>query len=590
MNRNFKWVLTLTAACTFTVMAAAQELQEEKAPENWFNLDPETDKVPGISTERAYKELLVNLKADTVIVAVIDGGVEVDHEDLLGKIWVNPEEKKGNEKDDDKNGYEDDIYGWDFIGGQDGQDVHHDNLEVTRLVREMAPTYEHADTSNLNAAQKAGYRRYISLKEIVDTELSEAKDGFDNYSSFYKVLQAFAEKIGKEEISKEDVQNYEPLGEYDEAVKSVVLQNLEDTGLSFRDFMANVKEGVEYFGSKVKYHYNTDFNPRDIVQDNYNDPRQRFYGNNEVEGPDARHGTHVAGIIAANRANSIGIKGVAAPVKIMAIRTVPDGDERDKDVANAIRYAAENGAKVINMSFGKGYSPDKEVVDEAVKYALSRDVLLVHAAGNDGSNVDGKPNYPSPYFEDAAEGAGQGTSPSASQGSSKSTGQDSSQRAGAWIEVGASTWMGGEKLPAEFSNYGAERVDLFAPGYRIHSTVPDSKYEDLDGTSMAAPVVAGAAALIRAYYPELSAIQVKQALVSSVTPVDWEVIKPGTENELVKMTDLCASGGILNVHNALQAAAKIAAQAPAEEAAEDEAPRKKGGLAEFFRRLFGKKN
>lgn len=565
MKKNYKWATTLFAVCAFAATAAAQELPLEKAPENWFNLDLQDDKVLGVSTEKAYQELLEGKQADTVVVAVIDGGVEIDHEDLLGKIWTNPEEKSNNKKDDDKNGYVDDIHGWDFIGGKDGKDVNQDNLEVTRLVREMAVTYEHADTSNLDPEQKEAYRRYASLKKIVDTELAEAKDGYDNYRSFYKVLEGFAEKIGKEDISREDIQNYQPVGEYDETVKTVLLQNLDDTGLGFKEFMANVKEGVEYFGSKVNYHYNLDFDPRYIVQDNYNDPRQRYYGNNEVEGPDARHGTHVAGIIAANRQNQLGIKGVAAPVKIMAVRTVPDGDERDKDVANAIRYAAENGAKVINMSFGKSYSPQKEVVDEAVQYALSKDVLLVHAAGNDGSDVDNEPNYPSPYL------------------------QDSSERAGAWIEVGASTWMGGEKLPAEFSNYGATRVDLFAPGYRIHSTVPDSGYEDLDGTSMAAPVVAGVASLVRAYYPELSAEQVKQVLVNSVTPVDWEVIKPGTENEKVKMTELCASGGIVNAYAALQAADKMAASLQQAEAVKEEAPRKKGGIGEFFRRLFGKK-
>src|SRR5690606_6791051 len=231
-----------------------------------------------------------------------------------------------------------------------------------------------------------------------------------------------------------------------------------------------------------------------------------------------------------------------------------------------LRYAAESGAKVSNMSFGESYSPKKEVVDEAVEFALSKDVLLIHAAGNDASNVDVEPNYPSPFF------------------------MDSQERAGAWLEVGASTWMAGEKLIAEFSNYGAERVDLFAPGYRIRSTVPDSKYEDLDGTSMASPVVAGVAALVRAYYPQLSAAQVKQVLVSSVTPVTWEVIKPGTENELVKMTELCSSGGIVNAYKALQAASEMAVLASAREEAKTEAEdvREKGGIAGFFRRLFGK--
>lgn len=563
---NLKWALPFIAAAAISTPAVAQEPKEQKAPENWFNLDPEMDKVPGVSTERAYNELLKGLTPDTVVVAVIDGGVEVDHEDLAGKIWINPEEKASNEKDDDKNGYTDDVYGWDFIGGKDGKDVHYDNLEVLRLVRELKAEYKSADTAALNSEQKAEYRKYISLKEIVDTELAEARQGYENYHSFYQVLQAFAEKIGKDTITGEDVENYQPVGEYDETVKKVVLQNLEESGSTFGDFMANVKEGVEYFGAKVNYQYNIDFNPRYIVQDNYNDPRQRYYGNNEVEGPDARHGTHVAGIIAASRDNSLGIKGVAVPVKIMAIRTVPDGDERDKDVANAIRYAAENGAKVINMSFGKSYSPEKEVVDEAVKYALSKDVLLVHAAGNDGSNVDSKPNYPSPFF------------------------QNSTERADAWIEVGASTWMGGEKLAAEFSNYGAKRVDLFAPGYRIRSTVPGSEYEELDGTSMAAPVVAGVAALVRAYYPDLSALQVKEVLMSSVTPVDWEVTKPGTE-QLVKMTDLCVSGGIVNAYQALQAASKVKALAVAAEAeTTSDATEKQSGFSAFFRKLFGKQD
>lgn len=564
MKNSLIRVFTLLAAIALTAPAVAQELLEKKAPENWFNLDLQTDKVPGVSTEKAYQLLLKDRTPDTVIVAVIDGGVEIDHEDLLGRIWINPGEKKGNNKDDDTNGYVDDIYGWDFIGGKDGRDVKHDNLEVTRLVRKMAPIYAHADTNNLNAEQRAEYEKYIELKEIVDTELSQAQDGYENYSSFYQVLEAFAAKIGKEDISREDIQNYQPVGEYDGTVKSVLLQNLDDTGLSFKEFMSNVKDGVEYFESKVKYHYNVDFDSRYIVQDNYNDPRQRYYGNNEVEGPDARHGTHVAGIIAAVRDNNLGIKGVAGPVKIMAIRTVPDGDERDKDVANAIRYAAENGARVINMSFGKSYSPEKEVVDEAVRYALSKDVLLVHAAGNDGSNVDENPNYPSPFL------------------------QDSQERADAWLEVGASTWMGGDKLIAPFSNYGAERVDLFAPGYRIRSTVPGSTYEDLDGTSMAAPVVSGVAALIRAYYPELSAAQVKQALMSSVTPVDWEVIKPGTDDELVNMSELCVSGGIVNAYNALQAASKLEAVHVVDDEVQEAEPRKKGGIGAFFRRLFGK--
>ena len=151
--------------------------------------------------------------------------------------------------------------------------------------------------------------------------------------------------------------------------------------------------------NKLDYAYNPDYDSRKlIVKDNYADSNERFYGNNDVEGPDALHGTHVAGIVGAVVGNEIGSDGIARNVKLMSVRAVPDGDERDKDVANAIRYAVDNGATIINMSFGKGYSWDKKAVDEAVKYAAKHDVLLVHAAGNSGQNNDKTDNFPNDFI------------------------------------------------------------------------------------------------------------------------------------------------------------------------------------------------
>src|SRR5690606_348782 len=281
---------------------------------------------------------------------------------------------------------------------------------------------------------------------------------------------------------------------------------------------------------QLQYHLNEQFYSRDTVGDNYSNVNERFYGNSDVSGPDALHGTHVAGIIGASRNNRKGIKGIADNVEIISVRCVPNGDERDKDVANSIRYAVDMGAKIINMSFGKSYSTDKKVVDEAVKYAMSKDVLLVHAAGNDNKNLEKESNFPNKYYEDGG-------------------------LAEAWLEVGASAWKADSTLKASFSNYGKTKVDVFAPGYGINSTVPGSKYEEQSGTSMAAPVVSGVAGIIRSYYPELSAVQVKEIIMKSCVPFNGEVIvEEGTKTLKFPFRDLSVTGGIVNVYEALKLA------------------------------------
>jgi subtilisin family serine protease len=303
---------------------------------------------------------------------------------------------------------------------------------------------------------------------------------------------------------------------------------LAESGISPHD----LARAVESMEAQVKYNLNPQFDPRAIVGDNPASLAERGYGNTDVTGPDASHGTHVAGIIGAVRGNGVGVDGIAPSVRIMAIRAVPDGDERDKDVANAIRYAADNGAHIINMSFGKSYSPGKAAVDAAVKYADSKGVLLVHAAGNEGANLATAPNFPTPRYLDGGRPAN-------------------------WIEVGATSWKGADSLVATFSNYGSELVDVFAPGVDILSTVPGNGYGRESGTSMAAPVVSGLAALLMSYYPSLTAADVKRIILASATRRgELRVMLPGS-GESVAFGTLSSTGGIVNAHAAVRMAQEM---------------------------------
>jgi subtilisin family serine protease len=521
---NIKKFLLLALVAALPLLSSAQQKN------NWQNLDLKTDTTFGISTEKAYKELLKGKKSTPVIVAVLDGGVDLNHEDLKRVIWNNKKEIAGNGVDDDKNGYIDDIHGWNFLGGKTGS-VEFEALELTRLVRRDNARFAGVTAATVAAKDKKDYEAYLKNRTEVEKELGTAKSNLSGISGFKNVLDAVVKKIGKENPTAEDWKNFTPQGAQETRIKETILNVLKD--MDFKTFYdTQIAEGYKYYYNQVNYNYNVDYNPRSIVGDNQNDDKERFYGNNDIKGPDALHGSHVAGIIGADRTNKIGIMGVADNVIIMGVRNTPNGDERDKDVANAIRYAADNGAKVLNMSFGKSYSWDKAVVDEAVKYAVSKDVLLVHAAGNDNKDVDVENNFPTAKYLDGSV-------------------------ASSWLTVGASGPKDDETLKAAFSNYGKTTVDVFAPGVRILSTVPDNnKYIEEDGTSMAAPVVAGLAALIRSYYPKLTAVQVKDIIMKSVVKVNHNVsTMKGADTVSIPFADLCVSGGIVNTYNALKLAA-----------------------------------
>jgi len=528
---NLKKSLYLIALGALPMTSFAQA---EAVPLNWYNLDYNTDGVMGISTEKAYKTLLKGKKSTPVIVGVLDGGVDVFHEDLKDVVWINTKDSVSNGKDADGNGYINDKYGWNFIGNADGKDVQFDNLELTRQLRILDKKFAHVTpTTELNEADRKAFLAYQKMVAKYKNKLEEAKMGQFSYDALKRNLDAVVREIGKkpEEITLADLENFNPKSNNQRIALGYAKDEIQTNG--FVKFFDDITEGAKYFNNQVDYHLNKEYDSRPIIGDNYEDASERHYGNADVKGPDALHGSHVAGIIGAKRNNNIGIDGVADNVRILTVRLVPDGDERDKDVANAIRYAVDNGAKVLNMSFGKSYSHNKQTVDEAVKYAESKDVLLVHAAGNDSEDNDVEPNFPMKYYTDAKG--------------------DTTGIASNWITVGASGLHPDNELLADFSNYGKKTVDVFAPGVRINSTIPDSKYKEEQGTSMAAPVVAGLAAMIRSYYPKLSAAETKQIILESVVKPDQTVqVKIGEEaTKTVKFSDISVTGGIVNAYNAI---------------------------------------
>ncbi|MFZ4427325.1 MAG: S8 family peptidase [Saprospiraceae bacterium] len=502
-------------------------------PKDWF-LKGESQGFPGLNAASLYQRLPAGKKGQTVVVAVLDSGVDAEHEDLKPVMWVNPKEIPGNGKDDDNNGYVDDIHGWNFLGNKNGQNIRHDNLEVTRLYAQYHEKFKGTNESELKGKARKEYAFYNELKAQVEEARESAEQNFTLYKVVKGVMEDLKKQIGKDDPTIEDLNNFKSADMRLQQITKILIDQLSE-GVSFKAFEKQFLEEYDYFDGRLNYNYNPDFDPRGVIGDNYRDLYERGYGNNDVRGPDASHGTHVAGIIAAARNNDAGMDGVASEVRIMSVRTVPDGDERDKDVANAIRYAVDNGAMVINMSFGKGYSPEKKVVDQAVKYALKNDVLLVHAAGNDGKENFKDNNFPNDQYA--------------------KRGLFGPKTAANWIEVGASNWTPGEGLAASFSNFSSKNVDVFAPGVDIYSTLPDSEYGNNQGTSMAAPMVSGAAAVIRSWFPDLSARQVKEILMASAVQINTGVSQPGT-GEIVPFSSLSVSGGILNLESAFELALK----------------------------------
>jgi subtilisin family serine protease len=533
-------VLSLVMLSLLTISTKAQ-----KAP-GWHLKDKKKEGYQGISLNAAYDFLKSKkLKSTHVIVAVIDSGIDTLHEDLTAVRWVNKKEKAGNGIDDDKNGYIDDVHGWNFLGGADNKNVTTDSYEGARVYHLYKSKYDgkNVDVKTLTRAEAFEYEMWVRAKSFVVGDEENQMDP----AMWSRVLTGLTaandtlkKAMGKDEFTGTELEEFIPNTEADKKAKNSMLGLMKQVQMLDQkntDFVAGIKSEIEGIIRKAEA---KDKAPEDYRAAATNDDETNWtaksYGNNNlmVESENATHGTHVSGIVGANRVNKKGIMGVADNVSIMTLRAVPDGDEHDKDIAYAIRYAADNGAKVVNMSFGKSFSPQKKWVDDAVEYAQKKGVLLVHAAGNDGKNLDLKEsfNYPNARLLNG-------------------------KTATNWIEVGASGDAKLDGLAANFSNYGKKNVDVFAPGVAIYATVPGGNtYRDLQGTSMASPVTAGLAALLKSYFPQLTPEQIKACIETSVVVIKDRVTIPGGETKRA-FNELSKTGGVINALTAVQAAYKM---------------------------------
>jgi len=505
---------------------------------DWFNSSPANGQNQGASVNRSYTELLKNKKpGKKIVVAVIDGGVDITHPELQGKIWINADETDGNGIDDDKNGFVDDIHGWNFIGNSNGENILYENMEYVRIFKTLNPKFEKVGSINeVKVSEQNSYKLYLKCKTKLIEELEKYSfrkrnitDFEETFTARESVIKAF---LKKENVTQNDIEAINTNNSEVNTAKDYLL-DLYKNGFS-PNSLAEMKKRVNDF---LTYYLNVEFDARKLVGDNPDDILDTKYGNNNVNGPRASHGTFVSGIIAANRSNNLGINGIADNVEIMVLRVVPDGDERDKDVALAIRYAVDNGANIINMSFGKYFETGRQFVDDAIHYADIHNVLMVHSAGNDGDNLDLIDHYPTKILSNGSVAKN-------------------------WITIGASSDVLDKNFCAVFSNYGQKNVDLFAPGVNIISIYPHNLYHMGDGTSFSGPVVTGVAALVWSYYPELTALELKEVLMNSSTRYPKsKVYIPNIKSEKrskAKFGKLSQTGGIINAYDALLSAEKVA--------------------------------
>lgn len=532
MLNNLKGSVLVLAIIGISIASSAQTSVKKIVPNGWDLLDQKSTGYYGISLDKAY-QFVKGMKSHTVIVAVLDSGVDTTQEDLKSVLWTNPKEIPGNGIDDDGNGYVDDVHGWNFLGGRDGKSVTTDSDEGARVYYANKSRFENIkDSSALSEADRPLYKTWLRAKQSVMGAVDPNQLFFIN--RIYPILKTgdstIAQDLKKEEYSGKDLQSYNPTNKDAVMAKNIILsicQQNNNYDITNKQLLGELE--ADLHKAEAMTTPPPDYRA-DIVKDNENDINDRFYGNNNIsEAGGSFHGTHVAGIIGAKRNNGKGMDGIADNVRIMLVRVVPDGDEHDKDIALGIRYAVDNGASIINMSFGKNFSPQKQWVDDAVKYAQSKGVLLVHAAGNDAKDLDSDYNFPTPVLLNDS-------------------------RAANFLTIGASGDPGNGGLAANFSNFGKKEVDVFAPGVNIYSTLPGNKFGNLSGTSMASPVTAGLAAFLLEYFPTLTVQQLKTIIEKSSVVPAIKTKKPGT-NEEVNFSDLCRTGGIINAYEAAKMAA-----------------------------------
>lgn len=510
----------------------------------WFRKDDQQDTIPGISLDKWYSINEKKSKNKNIVVAVIDTQLDINHNDFKNRIWTNTKEKPNNGIDDDNNGYVDDINGWSFTGTQNGGYVVWGNFEFVRIIREWDSIYNKKKENQLPQHKHPDFNDYQRALIMFEKQKTDYKN----------ILESQNYSVRTFPIAKDSLKHYFPKENYTmEQLDSMYLkykindktfrQRRLDNDLDLGAMIGFLKRRIELdektiedvIDSKVQYdsivnkNLNLNYDERKLIGDNPN-RLEKGYGNNLISNNKKgyrniqNHSTKVSGIIVASTKS----------IRLMPLCISFSGDEHDKDIAMAIYYAVDNGAKVINMSFGKEFSMHKKWVLDALKYAEEKNVLIVHAAGNDQFDIDSNPFFPNDVdYENPNEVVEN------------------------FINVGATTSKADSTLVASFSNYGKKNVDLFAPGEKIYTTTAGNSYGYDSGTSLAAPMVSGTAALIWSYYPKLTAKQVKEIILESGTAYDMEVLVPGGQGKKAKFSELSKSGKVLNVYNAMQLAEKV---------------------------------
>ncbi len=525
----------------FNEVVKKQKLKEHEL-KNWYHKDIIEDTIPGISLDKAYRELIKNKKGKEVIVAIIDTKLDIHHEDIKQQIWINTNEIADNGIDDDKNGYIDDINGWNFLGNQSGEDIVYSNFESMRIIRKYDSIFSAtSEEENIEGEYKEQYSLYKKAKELRELELNQIEKDkkygkflFETYPKSKKALQKF---FPNENYTITQLDSL-----YNTYKKDSILGPLIYYMADYKKYklspkwINNYQKSVE---SRIKTSLNFEYDERIIIGDTPENLENIKYGNNKVwnDSLPFQHAIKVAGVLAADSNNNKGIKGVFNTVKIMSLCVASSGgDEHDKDIALAIRYAVDNGAKIINMSFGKPLSMYREWVEDAIRYAESKDVLIVCSAGNDNKEIDQEnSHFPNDYTDNGVEISNN------------------------LVKVGATTYTLNKNFKAYFSNYSAKNVDVFAPGHEIYTTIYNNEYGFISGTSLAAPIVSGVAALLMSHYPDLKASQIKEILMKSGVSynIDVEIKQEDGTKKPIPFSQLSKSGKVVNAYNALVLAEQI---------------------------------
>ncbi|WP_053002641.1 S8 family serine peptidase [Kordia jejudonensis] len=503
--------------------------------QNWQHSDPSKDTISGISTFLAH-DFLKDKKSKPITIAIIDSRFDITHKDLEDILWINADEIPNNNIDDDNNGYIDDIHGWNFLGNSNGKQVYRTNGEYTRLIREYKPIFDNYKERKIPKRLRNKFDRYKSALEEYDNEIKIVDENIRYLDSLdelrIKIETKLTSILPKTKLSVKLIDSLSKINE-----KSIEELKILRTLIAKEDW---AKSRRDYEKLKLSFLLNLDSDGRDIIGDKSDNINDTFYGNNKIyidsSGNRHSHAIKTIGVIFAKKNSEIGVTGIIRnEAKAMILPVAPYGDTHDKDIALAIRYAVDNGADIINMSLGKEFSLYEDWVIDAIKYASINDVLIIKSAGNRRFDLDKVLNYPN----DAKN--------------------HSKEYVDNFLKVGATTNKIDSTLVHNNSSYGKKEVDIFAPGKFVFTTLNDQKYGYRSGTSLSSALVSGIAGLIRSYYPNLTASEVKQIIMESGVSYDIMVNKPSTSDkkELVPFSSLSKSGKIVNAYNALLMAEEV---------------------------------